>query len=81
MANPIEMGNTHEAVTAGGSGIAGYRALFKEVYGDERVDLDRVAEAIAAYEATRLSGNSSWDRWQAGDATAGSDTSTKIGVS
>jgi len=32
--------------------------------------VDRVAEAIAAYEATRLSGNSAYDRWDAGDPAA-----------
>jgi cytochrome c peroxidase len=40
------------------------------VYGDEKVDIDRVAEAIAAYETTRLSGASAYDRFNAGDAKA-----------
>ena len=35
--------------------------------------LDRVVDAIAAYEATRLSGNSPWDRFENGDASALSD--------
>ncbi len=73
MANPIEMANTHELVVATVSGVGGYKQAFREVYGDEVVSIDRVAESIAAYEATRLSGNSSWDRYQAGDKTALSD--------
>jgi cytochrome c peroxidase len=70
MANPIEMGNTHPQVVATVANVAGYRALFREVYGDDRVDIDRIAEAISAYEATRLDGNSRYDRYEAGDQSA-----------
>ncbi|MFQ5700982.1 MAG: cytochrome-c peroxidase [Acidobacteriota bacterium] len=70
MINPVEMANTHERVVATLQGLAGYRKAFKEVYGDEAIDIDRVVDAIAAYEATRLSGDSPWDRFQAGDKAA-----------
>ncbi|HET9552341.1 MAG TPA: cytochrome c peroxidase [Anaeromyxobacteraceae bacterium] len=70
MVNPIEMGNTHAAVVATLARIDGYRPYFAEAFGDARVDIDRVAEAIAAYEATRLSGNSKVDRFDAGDEAA-----------
>lgn len=70
MINPIEMGNTHEAVVATVAGLAGYRPHFAEAFGDPGVDIDRIAEAIAAYEATRLSGNSKVDRFDAGDEAA-----------
>jgi len=70
MQNPIEMGNSHAGVVAAVSSLGGYRPYFREAYGDERVDIDRVAEAIAAYEATRLSGNSAYDRFDAGDEKA-----------
>ncbi len=70
VANPLEMGNTHEACAKSIAAIAGYRRAFREVYGDDRIDMDRIAEAIAAYEATRLSGNSAYDRFDAGDAHA-----------
>jgi cytochrome c peroxidase len=70
MVNPIEMGNTHAGVVATVSGLAGYRPYFAEAFGDARVDIDRVAEAISAYEATRLSGNSAADRFDAGDEQA-----------
>ena len=68
--NPVEMGNTHEDVVRTLSGIAGYRLAFREAFGDDGVDIDRVADAIAAYEATRLSGNSAYDRFTGGDAAA-----------
>jgi len=73
IANPVEMGSTHEAAARAIGGIAGYRRAFRETYGDDRVDIDRIADAIAAYEATRLSGGSAWDRFTAGDRGALSD--------
>lgn len=65
--NPMEMGNTHEAVVKTVAAIAGYRKHFKEAFGDEQVSMDRIAEAISAFEATCLSGNSKHDRYEAGD--------------
>ncbi len=70
MVNPTEMGNTHENVVATVAAVAGYRPYFAEAFGDPGVDIDRIAEAIAAYEATRLSGNAAADRFDAGDASA-----------
>jgi cytochrome c peroxidase len=70
MANPIEMGSTHVQVVATVSGLSGYRPYFREAFGDDRIDLDRIVEAIAAYEATRLDGNSAYDRFDAGDPDA-----------
>ncbi len=64
MANPIEMGNTHDAVVASVAGVAGYKPYFKQAFGDDAINLDRIALAIAAYERTRISGNSAWDRWR-----------------
>jgi cytochrome c peroxidase len=70
MTNPVEMGSSHAGVVATISDLSGYRPYFAEAFGDARVDIDRVAEAIAAYEATRLSGNSAADRFDAGDEAA-----------
>ncbi len=70
MVNPVEMGATHEQVVANVSRAGAYRPYFREAFGDERITLDRVVDAIAAYEATRLSGNSAWDRYDAGDEHA-----------
>jgi cytochrome c peroxidase len=52
------------------SRIHGYAPYFRDAFGDPRIDIDRVGEAIAAYEATRLSGGSRYDRFAAGDETA-----------
>ena len=78
MENPVEMGMTHAGIEATVRAIPGYARYFAEAFGDPRVDVDRVAEAIAAYEATRLSGNSAFDRWDAGDPGA-LDDDQKLG--
>lgn len=68
--NPIEMGNTHDAMVSGLSQLASYKPLFKAAFGDETVTKDRVAQAIASFERTIVSGGSPFDRYEAGDKTA-----------
>jgi cytochrome c peroxidase len=70
MANPIEMGNTHDAVVGRLKTIAGYRALFAKAFGSEEITIDRVAQAIACFERTVLSGNAPYDRYKAGNRGA-----------
>ncbi len=64
VANPIEMGNTHDTMISTLSGISGYARYFEEAFGSPQITPDRVARAIADYERTRMSGNSPWDRWR-----------------
>ena len=49
IANPIEMGSTHTAVVAKIGAIEGYKPLFKASFGDDKVDIDRIAKAIATF--------------------------------
>jgi cytochrome c peroxidase len=70
MANPIEMGNTHEAVVAAIQKIAGYKPLFAKAFGSEEINIDRIAMAIATFERTILSGNAPYDRYKKGDKKA-----------
>jgi len=70
MENPVEMAMTHAGIESAVRAVPGYARYFTEAFGDPHVDVDRIAEAIAAYEATRLSGNSAFDRWDAGDPKA-----------
>lgn len=70
MANPIEMGNTHQAVVAKLQDIPGYRTQFKAVFGTDTIDIDHVAKAIATFERTVLSGNSAYDQYKAGKRNA-----------
>jgi cytochrome c peroxidase len=64
IANPIEMGSTHDAMVSSLGKIKAYAGYFKEAFGDPTITKERVAKAIADYERTRMSGNSAWDRWQ-----------------
>jgi cytochrome c peroxidase len=70
LANPIEMAMPLDAVVATVAARPGYRRAFAAAWGDDRLDIGRIAEALAAYEATRLSGNSAADRFDAGDEAA-----------
>ncbi len=74
MINPIEMGNrNHQVVVAKIAAIPSYPKYFKEAFGTEKVTIARITKAIADYERTRMSGNSAWDKWRAGDPNAVSD--------
>jgi cytochrome c peroxidase len=70
IANPIEMGMTHDGVVERLKGIAGYRAMFAKAFGTEVIDIDRTAKAIASFERTVLSGNAPYDRYKQGDKHA-----------
>jgi cytochrome c peroxidase len=61
--NPVEMGNTHEAAVKTLAGIPGYAPYFKKAFGTDAVTIDRVAQAIASFERTVVSGNFAWDRY------------------
>lgn len=47
-----------------------YAALFADAFGDERITPVRIVFAIAAYERTLVADQTPWDRYQAGDETA-----------
>jgi cytochrome c peroxidase len=71
--NPIEMANTMEGTVATIAAIPGYGRLFEAAYGDPAVTPERIAQAIASFERTVLSGTSRWDRYMAGDPAAMSE--------
>jgi cytochrome c peroxidase len=70
IANPIEMGNTHEAMIRSVQDIPGYIKEFEEVFGSSTITLDMVANAIAAYERTIVTTDSPFDRYIRGDEEA-----------
>jgi cytochrome c peroxidase len=62
IANPIEMGNTHDKAVATLKKIPGYVAQFKAVFGgDDAVNIDNVGKAIATFERVIVSGPSPFD--------------------
>jgi cytochrome c peroxidase len=69
IANPIEMGHTIEACVECLNAIPGYKKQFQAVFGGPATD-KRIAQAIAAFERTVLSGDAPYDRFKAGDEKA-----------
>jgi len=71
LTNPVEMAmGSHDDVVKRVQAIKGYAPLFKKAFGDDKITMDRIAKAIAAYERTVVTGNSPFDRYQAGDKDA-----------
>lgn len=71
LTNPVEMAmGSHDEVVERVKAVEGYKPLFRKAFGDDRIDLDRIGKAIAAYERTVLAGDSPFDRYQAGDKDA-----------
>lgn len=70
IANPGEMGFTHELAIDVIKSIPGYVTEFKSVYNDDHIDINRLTQAIAAFEATLVTPNAPFDRWLNGDQNA-----------
>ena len=76
IANPIEMtsrkdnSSAHQACVDTLRGIPGYVKRFEQVFGTKNFTIDHVAQAIATFERTVLSGNAPYDRYKAGDKKA-----------
>jgi cytochrome c peroxidase len=62
----IEMGNQKETLEERIGAIADYRKRFRRSFGDEQVSLERITQAIAAYERTLASDQSLYDLWRRG---------------
>ena len=70
IANPGEMASTHELAVKILNSIPQYRAHFEKAFGSDKVDIDRVTTAIAAFEETLVTPNSRFDKWLEGDKKA-----------
>jgi cytochrome c peroxidase len=70
IANPIEMGNTHEVMLRTVDDIPGYIDEFVHVFGTKTITIDHVAKAIAAFERTVITTDSPFDRYVRGDEEA-----------
>ncbi len=66
IANPIEMNLPIDQMVEKLNAIEGYRLAFQNVFGSDAT-AEHVANAIATFERTVLSGNAPYDRFKAGD--------------
>ena len=70
IANPGEMGSTHILAVEVLQSIPGYVAEFKKAFGTDKVTIEEVTKAIAAFEETLVTPNSRFDKWLKGDKKA-----------
>jgi cytochrome c peroxidase len=67
----------HDAVVEIITKVPGYHKEFKKVFGDEKINLDRMVKAIAAYERTLITPNSPYDKFINGDKKALSESAQR----
>ena len=78
LTSKFEMGmGSYKAVVNRLQGISQYRTDFQRVFPNEGITIDTIAKAIASFERTKLSGNSPFDRFIAGDSRALTETLTR----
>jgi cytochrome c peroxidase len=70
IANPGEMGFTHQLAVDVLESIPEYRIEFKQVFGKDKISIDEVTQAIAEFEKTLKTPNSRFDRWLLGEKDA-----------
>ncbi len=68
--NPMEMASTHALAIETIASIPAYRAEFKSVFGDDTVNIDRVADAIAEFEKTLVTPGDRFDQYLMGNKKA-----------
>jgi cytochrome c peroxidase len=76
--NPVEMAFPDAAAAeASIAGVAEYGPLFQKSFGDPKVTLDRIVQAIASFERTLVDVEAPIDRFIAGDAKAVSEAAKR----
>lgn len=70
VANPGEMGSTHDLAVKVLHSIPGYAPLFTAAFGSGQITMPRVQQAIAAFEETLVTPDSRFDLWLGGDDAA-----------
>jgi cytochrome c peroxidase len=63
IANPDEMGQSHELSIKKFEKIPEYKKEFELVYGPGRITIEKIEHALASFERTLLSGDSPFDRY------------------
>jgi cytochrome c peroxidase len=70
IANPGEMASTHTLAISVLQSIPAYVAEYKKVFNSDKISVDGVTKAIAAFEETLVTPNSRFDKWLKGDKKA-----------
>lgn len=67
MTDPVEMHSTQDLSVKRIRKIKGYKPYFVKAFGDDKITIERITQAIATYERTIVSGKSKFDRFISGD--------------
>lgn len=70
VANPKEMAFSHALAVEVLQSIPGYVAAFKQAFGNQKLGMEEVTQAIAAFEETLVTPDSRFDKWLKGDRRA-----------
>lgn len=70
IANPGEMAFSHVHAVDTLKTIPGYVSAFQKAFGTPEVSIDRITQAIAAFEDTLVTPDSRFDKWLKGDKKA-----------
>ncbi len=68
IANPGEMAFTHELAVDVLNSIPQYKDEFKRAFSEDKINIDKVTQAIAEFEKTLVTPDSRFDLWLKGDA-------------
>jgi cytochrome c peroxidase len=70
------VGDKANEIVAKINALQGYKSQFQKVFQSDAT-AENMMKAIAAYERTLISGSTAWDRWNAGDKTALSESAIR----
>lgn len=70
LVDPLEMAGALETAEAGIADEPAYAPLFAAAFGDERVTIQRVSQALAAFQRSLKPRSARWGRFVAGDVSA-----------
>ncbi|MDR8523625.1 MULTISPECIES: cytochrome-c peroxidase [Shewanella] len=73
IANPKEMGFTHDLAVDTVRSMPAYQARFAQVYNSKDINIDMITDAIAEFEKTLVTPNAPFDLYLQGDKSAISD--------
>lgn len=65
-----------DEIVAKVNALQGYHSQFRKVFGGDATK-ENMMQAISAFERTIISGDTAWDRWQAGDQSAASEAAKR----
>lgn len=73
IANPMEMAFTHDLAVDILESIPEYRAEFKATFNSDKITIEQITQALAAFEETLVTPNSRFDQWLNGKEDAITD--------